>query len=472
MARRSAAALVACLVLGACSGGGSDDTTSTSAAGAPAAQVAVVSQNLLHGIACPADSDGCDLPARVDLFVDQLAADCPQIVGVQEANQRTVDLLRSAVTEICGGAYAVVWGDDEGVDREVVLTTETVLGSRRIRLAGPLRTALWVRVASDVGVVDFVSSHLASSSDDRPCDSEACPPPCLVTDRLNTCQGRQLAAFALDMAATDGVLVVAGDLNAEPDDPTMAAIRDAGFVDTHIEAGNPECDPETGAACTSGRIDDALTDLTDPTSRQSERIDYVLVAESARTDRACEVIAPTGLFNADPATTTPGALAFPADHTGVVATVSCPTTEAQRTAAAGATVPTDAPTTTVATDRLDEATIGGVTTAFTNLFDGSVADIEVKLASLEDADLLRESFLESFERTQAIASRITVRMDSLERIDDAHVAVTYSLLLDGAAVLDHLPGVAVLVDGAWKVSRRTYCEVSTQGATTIPEPCR
>ena len=49
---------------------------------------------------------------------------------------------------------------------------------------------------------------------------------------------------------------------------------------------------------------------------------------------------------------------------------------------------------------------------------------------------------------------------------------TYSLLLDDAVVLDHLPGAAVQVDGQWLVTRRTYCDVSTQGPTEIPPPCQ
>jgi hypothetical protein len=48
----------------------------------------------------------------------------------------------------------------------------------------------------------------------------------------------------------------------------------------------------------------------------------------------------------------------------------------------------------------------------------------------------------------------------------------YTLLLDGAAVLDHLPGAAVKPDGTWLVSRKTFCDVSTQGVKEIPEPCR
>lgn len=428
--------------------------------------VTVVSQNLLHGIACAEDSDRCELPTRVDLFVQQLAsAGCPELVSVQEANQRTVDLLRSASAAVCDGAYEVVWDDDPSLDREVVLTTEAVLGSRRIRLAGPLRSALWVRVATDVGVVDFVSSHLASSSDDRPCDRATCPPPCEASDRLNTCQGRQLVEFAQEVAAPDSVVVIGGDLNAKPDEPTIAAITGAGFIDTHVAVGNAECDPTTGDQCTSGRIDDALTDLQDPASKQSERIDYLVVGGA----RACSTIAPTGLFNEEPAD---GAFAFPSDHTGVQATLQCATTPEQIAAAVDATVPSVATTTAPPSPAGDAETIAAITDSFTNLFGGSVSDIEVKLAALESADVLRPYFLETYEKTKEIAARITLRIDAIEVVDDTHANVTYTLLLDDAAVLDHIPGAAIKIDNRWLVTLRTYCDVSTQGSSTIPEPCQ
>ena len=85
-------------------------------ASAEAAQVRVVSQNLLHGIACPADSDGCDLPGRVALFAQQLdEAECPELVSVQEANERMVDHLRTEIVEVCDGRYELVEPDASGV---------------------------------------------------------------------------------------------------------------------------------------------------------------------------------------------------------------------------------------------------------------------------------------------------------------------------------------------------------------------
>ena len=102
--------VVSVLVLAACSG---DDDVAAPPTEAEAATVRVVSINLLHGIACPADSDGCDLPARVALFARQLdEGGCPEVVGVQEANERTVSLLRDALPDTCDGAYEIVWDGD------------------------------------------------------------------------------------------------------------------------------------------------------------------------------------------------------------------------------------------------------------------------------------------------------------------------------------------------------------------------
>lgn len=447
----------------ACTDGGGDGEPSASA---ERSRVRVVSQNLLHGIACPPDSDGCDLPDRVALFARQLdEAGCPELVGVQEANEQMVGHLRTEIADTCDGRYEVVWDDDPGLDREVVLTTLPVLGSQRTRLAGPLRTAFSVRVAAEVGIVDFVSTHLASGSDDRPCDEATCPPPCTVDETVNACQGRQVAQLAIDGVADGSVVIIGGDLNAVQGDPAIEAIEAEGFVDTHLEAGNPECDPATGDQCTSGRADDSLADLTDPTSRQTERIDFLLVGG----DRDCTTVDPTGLFNGDPAL---GPLAFPADHTGVQANVECATTQEQRDAAPTATV-TTAPTTSAPPGgKVDPATLAAITDTFETLFGGEVTDPEQKLAVLEDAAALREFFLESFEAQQAIASRIRVRIDDVSLTGADRARVTYTLLLDGAAVLDHLPGEAVKVGDQWLVTRRSFCDVSTQGVTALPPACR
>jgi len=456
--------LVACLFLSACSG-----SSGGPAIAAADASVRIVSQNILHGIACAPDTDRCELPARVALFTRQLdEAGCPDIVGVQEANKAVSDALGVELPKVCDGRYQVVNDDDPSLDRELVLTTGEVIDASRIRLAGPLRTAFRATIATKVGLVDFITTHLASSSDDRPCDTTTCPPPCRTDDTLNTCQAREVAALATQSTDPSAVTVIAGDLNAKVDEPTNDVLREAGYIDTHLAAGNEECDPASGAQCTSGRVDDDLSDLTDPTSRQTERIDFIYVGGS----RNCTVVSPTGLFNAVPAVGDPSELAFPSDHTGVTTALRCATTAADREAAATAT---SAPTTTSTTadaGEIDAATATEITDAFATLFGGEVTDVDKKLAALERGEELRTSFLESYEATKDVASRISVRIDDLSRVDSSHVTVTYSLLLDGAPVLDHLPGEAVRIEDRWLVSTRTYCEVSTQGATEIPAPCR
>lgn len=469
MVRRVLIALALTATVVACSGGGGDAGDEGQGGASALATVRVVSQNLLHGIACPEESDGCHLPERVELFMAQLdAAGCPELVSVQESNATMVALLEEQAADVCDGAYELVGVDDPGLDREVVLTTDEVLGWQRTRLAGPLRTALWVRVAAEVGVVDFVSTHLASSSDDRPCDAATCPAPCRADDMLNACQGRQVAAFADGVAGEESVVVIAGDLNAQPGEPAIEALVDAGYRDTHLAAGNAECDPATGVECTSGRIDDALTDLTDPDSTQAERIDYVFAGGSRR----CDAVDPTGLFNAGPATPTASGLVFPSDHTGVEATLECDTTDAQREAAPEATVPSTTTSTSDGGGEADPATQAAITDAFATLFGGEETDPDQKLAVLEDGDLLRPYFLETYAAQAEIAPRIRVRIDAISLTDPDHADVTYTLLLDGNAVLDHLPGSAVRVGDEWLVTRRAYCDVATQGGTEIPPPCR
>ena len=137
---------------------------------------------------------------------------------------------------------------------------------------------------------------MRAASDNRPCDRTTCPPPCEADDTLNTCQARQ-AADLFENMLPESVGVLIGDLNATPGEPTIEALTSRGFVDTFLEAGNAECDSATGAGCTGGREDADLSDLTNPDSRQSERIDYVFLT----TERECTVADSSGLFAAEPA---------------------------------------------------------------------------------------------------------------------------------------------------------------------------
>jgi endonuclease/exonuclease/phosphatase family metal-dependent hydrolase len=436
-----------------------------SSGGTPArpASVTVLTQNLLHGTACAPDTDRCDLPARVALFARQLEAErCPALVSVQEANARTVAELRSVLPTTCQGAYRVVWDDDPASDREVVLTTLPVLGSERVRLAGPLRTALWVRVRAPVGSVDLVTTHLASGSDDRRCDAATCPAPCRSADSLNTCQARQAADLLDERRGPRSVGILAGDLNAKPGEPTIAVLGARGYVDTVVAAGTEVCKAAERQGCTSGRVDTSLVDLANAQSRQTERIDYLFLS----TTRGCTVTR-AGVARPTGGPTAADGLVFPSDHSAVAATLRCPTTAADR---AAATRLTRASTTTTTGAAVSAETRAAVQAAFDTLFSDREPDPERRLRALEDGDAFRESFLARLQSLGAL--RTQARIDSFTTDGPDAVAVVYSILLDGNVVLDALPGRAVHVGDTWVVSKATYCQVAGLGATTVPEPCR
>jgi endonuclease/exonuclease/phosphatase family metal-dependent hydrolase len=441
----------------ACSSDGSD-------AGADKESVRVVTQNLLHGTACPPDSDRCDLPDRVALFTRQLAAaDCPQVVGLQETNEQTVAELRKAVPKICDDRYRIVWDDDAAADREVVLTTLPVLGQERVRLAGPLRTALWVRVKAPVGPVDVVATHLASGDDDRPCDSTSCRPPCQASDTLRTCQAREAADLLDSRANSRSVGILTGDLNAQPDSALIAVLHDRGYVDASVAAKIPECDKTSGVGCTSGRIDDALTDMKDPSSKQTKRIDYFFLA----TKRKCTVGTPTGVFAPEGGPTESDGIVFPSDHSAVEATITCATTSADVAAAKKVAATT---TTTGGSGSVPAATQEAVRRAFDTVFSNREPDPAARLRALEHGAAFEPSFR---ARLQQVGNLNTsVRIDSMQPDGSEAVSLVYSILVDGNVVLDALPGRAVKVDDTWLVSSATYCQVATLGTTEIPEPCR
>ncbi len=415
------------------------------------ATVRFVSQNILHGVGCSLESDSCSVTERVALFMEQLvAAGCPELVSIQEANQRIVGLV-GAEADVCG--YEVVWDDDPGLDREVVLTTLEVVRAQRRVLADRFRSAYLVRVASPIGVVDFLTTHLASGSDDRACSVELCPPPCDPAGSLRACQARQVLEFAREAAAPGGVTVVGGDLNDMAGSPTLAVFGEAGLVDSHLAAGHAECDAATGAGCTAGRDDATLDDMADPASLQRRRIDYLLYSAPGRD---CAVAGGTGLFNAEPA---PGELAFPSDHTGVELALACDAAGVGQAAADLALPDEPEPPAEARGQPVDSVTAQAITTAFEVFFDGSLADIEARIDQIEDFAGMREAARLTFESSGDAGAAVRGRVDSISRTSTTTAEVAYSILLNEQVIFDGRIGEAVLAGGHWFVSRATFCDL-------------
>lgn len=422
----------------------------------PLASVHLVSQNILHGVGCAVDSDSCQVGDRVALFMDQLAqAACPELVSIQEANERIVGLV-SSDAGTCG--YDIVWDGDPGLDREVVLTTLEVIGSQRRVLADRFRSAYLVRVVSPVGVIDFLTTHLASGADDRACNPGLCPPPCDPAGSLRTCQARQVLEFAQEVALAGAVTVVGGDLNDSAGSPTLTLFEEAGFVDSHLAAGHGECDPASGRGCTAGREDTTLAGLADPSSpssRQSSRIDYLLYSAPGRD---CSAGESTGLFNAEPAA---GDLAFPSDHTGVALTLVCDAAGDDGVDATTATLP-EAPADPVPVEGhpIDEVTAQAITAAFETYMDGSIENMELRIDQAEDFPGMREAARLMFEATAEIGAAVRAQVDSISRTSAATARIVYSILLNDQVIFDGREGEAVLIGGRWFVAKTTFCDLA------------
>ena len=385
--------------------------------------------------------------------MEQLAgAGCPELVSIQEANQRIVGLA-SAQARTCG--YDVVWNDDPGLDREVVLTTLEVVGSQRRVLADRFRSAYLVRVLSPIGVIDFLTTHLASGSDDRDCNPGLCPPPCDPTGSLRTCQARQVLQFADEVALDGGVSVIGGDLNDSAESPALLVFSDAGFHDSHLAAGHAECDAATGAGCTAGRDDTSVAEMADPSSTQRSRIDYLLYSAPGRD---CSVGEGTGLFNAEPAS---GGIAFPSDHTGVALTLVCDAVEAEEVDPAAAVLP-DAPTEPAPAEGppVDDVTAESITAAFETYMDGSIEDIDLRIDQAEDFDGMREAARLMFEATAELGAAVRAQVESVSRTSVTTARFVYSVLLNDQVIFDGREGEAVLIEGRWFVSKATFCDLA------------
>jgi endonuclease/exonuclease/phosphatase family metal-dependent hydrolase len=257
------------------------------------------------------------------------------VVALQEIDPRMHGLVSQLRETVCHGDYREAWVDDPASDRELVLTTLPIVDVERIQLAGPLRTALWARLRSRLGTVDLVVTHTGAGSDTQGrggalCTRLLCKPPCQTGESMVTCQIGQARDYLMAKHAPAAIALLVGDLNVAPGSPPYRLLTDAGLVDTHLAAGNAECDPATSRGCTGGRIDTSTDVLRDPVSHETERIDYawLLAPKGCSTqldngdDRDADGV-PTGLFADEPVTPGPSGLVWPSDHVGVAVDLAC-----------------------------------------------------------------------------------------------------------------------------------------------------
>ncbi len=247
----------------------------------PDDDLTAANQNILHGLICPADTDNCRFPERAALFFQWVeAAGCPDVVLLQEVRETQVPLLLAALPAVCGGAYRAIYDPLNRIDDAMILARDAPVRVEIVPLYGNFRNVLHARLDHPLGPVDVFTTHLASSSDgaQAPCAAD-CPADCVAAGAVTRrqCQAVQVARLVEARHDTPTPALVAGDFNEEPGSFVHAQFTMRGWSDTHLAAGNPECDPATGVGCTSGRVDDTLSELESPASNEVERIDFIFL---------------------------------------------------------------------------------------------------------------------------------------------------------------------------------------------------
>ncbi len=325
--------------------------------------VTVANLNVLHGFDCDAggrDTRQCRVDERIALLADHLVdAGCPDIVTLQEVVNRDfaptalaqplqsiVELLQSELPRLaadCGFTYRLLYMPLRAVtideaDEELILSRYPVIQSAKRNLFGPLyneakgilvfaRHVLHARVDHPAGAIDIYTTHLASGSDlgGSPCGAD-CPAICDRDGTVRACQAEQLARFVEQTRDPQAPALITGDFNAQPGSAEYRVMTGRGWLDSHIVAGAPECNPATGAGCTSGR-DSTLEAINDRQRSTRRRIDYIFVALPQGAG-SCAVVG-AGLFAADPnpfaadCGSAPLAPCWVSDHSGNRVELAC-----------------------------------------------------------------------------------------------------------------------------------------------------
>jgi endonuclease/exonuclease/phosphatase family metal-dependent hydrolase len=312
----------------------------------PKADLTVANLNALHGIFCPG-GDYCRLTDRVDLLFQWIVASgCPDVVTLQEIWDVSIPLVNAHLAGACPFTYQAVYFRRNGADDEVILSRYPVVHSESQLLDGNFRHLTFARLDHPVGPVDVVTTHLASGGDgaQNPCVAPpggTCPAACVGAGAATRreCQAVQVAAFVAMHHDVATPAVVAGDFNESPGSFVYNHLTGQGWIDSYLAVGNPECDPGTGIGCTSGRIDNNLTDLESTASHEVERIDFVFLVPPGVGSTCSAVLDPATDADADGTATrifadvpnpfaptcgaAPDAICWPSDHEGAEMDLYC-----------------------------------------------------------------------------------------------------------------------------------------------------
>ncbi len=295
------AGLTALFLAFGCGGGGAGKGT----------DLLIVDQNILHGIIDedPAAEPYDRFPERIDLLAGALADARPDIIFLQEVVGNPgpdYPNVRDALLPALGSEYEEVFGnflggpiDTEGLG-QMTLTRLRIISSEN-RSVGPIRSVHHVAVETDRGPVDLYNVHLEGTGAVLETGEDA-----------EVAEMENVLAFIEETRSGTGPVVLAGDFNAEPDDPSIQRLLQEGFIDALAEAGDASCEKAGDPGCTNSTI--PLGD--NPENRANHRIDYIFVLAGTEVSAT---VREARLFLNEPVDIGEGRLLWASDHIGVLA---------------------------------------------------------------------------------------------------------------------------------------------------------
>ena len=271
----------------------------------------IVNQNILHGII---DEDPAAEPfnryaERIELFADAVGADKPDVVLLQEVvGSPGADYpdTRAILLDALGPGYSAVFGNflGEEIDSpglgQMTFSGLPILSSEN-RTVSEIRAVHHVAVQSDLGVIDLYNVHLEGTG--AVAD---------VTQDDSVVEIQNVLSFIDETRSGSGPVILTGDFNAEPQDPSIQRVLAANYIDALAAGGDATCERQGDPGCSSGTI--PLGD--NPENLTDHRIDYIFVLPGDAVDIEIES---AGRYLDEPVDIGGGRLLWVSDHIGVQA---------------------------------------------------------------------------------------------------------------------------------------------------------
>lgn len=274
-----------------------------------ATRLLIIDHNILHGIlnedlaAEPFDR----FPERLPLIAKALAEAQPDIILLQEvlvSGGEGYPDVRAALRDTLGEEYRQLFGSitgepiNQGALGQMTLTRLPVVSSENRHIGGA-RAVHRVTVETHAGPLDIYNVHL---------DGTSFAEPQAAVDEI-----AKVLDF-IEQTRSGGPVILAGDFNAEPSDPSIQRVLQAGFNDALAEAGDPTCNKAGDPGCTNSTI--PLGD--NPENRADTRIDYIFVLPGYE---VTVEVADASPFLNEALDLGGGRLLWPSDHIGLRAVV-------------------------------------------------------------------------------------------------------------------------------------------------------